>query len=106
MSKLLLPDQPNLSGKPEPQKVKATIIFQDANYTFMRNKEQLTQEDVFNVPLHMFLIALGMLDARQYVPRIGKEAYLTTIKKLKKQFDDTYKAQKAIANNMKVEGKK
>ena len=106
MGKILVPNQPSLSGKPEPPKVKVTIIFQDEHYTFMRNKEVLTQEDVLNVPLHMFLISLGMLDSHQYVPRVGKEAYLTTLKKLKKQFDEMYKVQKAIATNMKVEIKK
>lgn len=101
MGKILTLDKPSFGRKPP--KVKATIIFQDANYTFMRNKEVLTQEDIFNVPLHLFLIALGMLDARQYVPRVGKKAFVQTLDKLKKQFNHVYKAQKAIAENSKVD---
>ncbi len=105
MGKILLPDKPDFKGSPEPQKIKATVIFQDANYTFMRNKEALTQEDIFNVPLHLFLIALGMLDARQYVPRVGKKAFIQTLDKLKKQFTHAYKAQKSLAETIK-EGEK
>jgi predicted nucleotidyltransferase len=107
MGKILTPEKPDFAnpGKPKPSKIKATVVFQDANYTFMRNKEQLTTEDVFNLPLHLILIALGMIDAHTYVPRFGKDSYLKTIKRLKKQFDDHYKAQKAIATGMK-DGKK
>ncbi len=102
MSKILLPDKPHF-GKNQPPKIKATVIFQDANYTFMRNKEELTQEDIFNVPLHLFLIALGMLDARQYVPRVGKKAFVQTLDKLKKQFTHVYKAQKELAHRVEEE---
>ena len=105
MGKILVPDQPNLSGMPEPKSIKATVIFQDTNYTFMRNKDgkEITQEDIFNLPIHLIFIGLGMLDARQYIPRIGKDTFLATLKKIKKQFDDTYKVQRAIATNMHVE---
>ncbi len=103
MGKILTLDKPSFGRKPP--KVKATIIFQDANYTFMRNKEELTQEDIFNVPLHLFLIALGMLDARQYVPRVGKKAFVQTLDKLKKQFTHIYKAQKSLAESIKEDEK-
>lgn len=100
-SGLLLPDETGLDGKPKAQQIKATVIFQDANYTIMRNKDgkDITQEDVLNTPLHLTLIAAGMLDARTYIPQVGKEGFLQTIKRLKKQFDDNYKKQKAIAMN-------
>ncbi|NNM44296.1 MAG: hypothetical protein HKM07_08155 [Chlamydiae bacterium] len=104
MGKILTLDQPNLSGK-EPPKIKATVIFQDPNYTFMRNKENLTPEDVFNVPLHLFLISLGLLDAQKYVPRVGKKQFIHTLDKLKKQFNHVYKAQKQLAQTI-TEGEK
>lgn len=100
MSKILLPNQPDLSGKPKPPKIKATVVFQDTNYTIMRNKETITQDDVFNLPLHLILIGCGMLDARTYVPKTGKEGFLKVIKNLKKSFDENYHKQKAIANNL------
>lgn len=101
MGKILVPDQPDLTGKPQQPKIKATVLFQDQNYTIMRNKEIVTQQDILDTPLHLILIGCGMLDARTYVPKTGKEGFLKVIKKLKKQFDENYHKQKAIATNMK-----
>lgn len=104
MGKILVPGKPDLSGQ-EPQQIKATVIFQDTNYTFMRNKDgkEITQEDIYNLPIHLIFIGLGMLDARQYVPRIGKEAFLSTLTKIKRQFQDMYKVQRRIATNYQPE---
>lgn len=104
MSNLLIPGQnaPNFDPKrpnlPQtPPKIRATPIYQDANYTVLRHKEAITPQDVDNLSLHMILIGVGLLDAHKMVPKIGKDSFLDKLKQLKKGFDDHCKAQKAIA---------
>lgn len=98
MGKIIVSDQADLSGK-TPQ-IQARIIFQDENYTIMRNKTDLNQKDILDMPLHLLLIAISFLAAKNYVQFIGKANFLGLMKRLKKQFDDNYKIQKAIAKNM------
>ena len=106
MSDILVADAAEGNQPPQPKQIQATVMFQDANYTFMRNKEGVTQQDIFDMPIHLVLIAMGMLDARNYVPKIGVQNYQKTLRKLKKQFDRQYKAQVAAAAEMGREAKK
>ena len=77
----------------QPRQVQATIMFQDENYTFMRNKEVVTQQDIFDMPLHLLLIGMGMLDARNYMPKIGRREYEKALRDMKNKFDDMYMTQ-------------
>jgi hypothetical protein len=106
MGGILLADEAEGNNPPQPKQIQATVMFQDQNYTFMRNKEGITQQDIFDMPLHLVLIALGMLDARNYVPKIGLQNYQKTMRNLKKHFDRQYKAQLEAAAKMDREAKK
>lgn len=105
MGKIIVPGQPDLAKPGQPKQIQARVIFQDENYTIMRNKPDLNQRDILDMPVHLLLIALSYLDANNYVKFIGKENYLGLMKRLKKQFDDNYKKQKAVTNNMKLPNK-
>lgn len=101
MGEILLPEDQKAGAKPlASDEIMATVVFQDENYTIMRNKEKLTNEDMLNVPLHMMLLSMGMLSAQTYVPKVGKQNFTHTLKTLHSKFKKHVKDQLVIASRL------
>lgn len=92
------PKRPNLPQ--QPAQVKAVPVFQNRDYTILRHTEAATVKNMLDLPLHLIQIACGLLNADNYVPKVGKEGFLRTMKALKKGFDEVCKVQTARARGM------
>jgi hypothetical protein len=94
----------------QPRQMQATMMFQDDNYTIMRNLENISQQDIYDMPIHLILLGMGMLDARNYMPQISRQSYEATLRTMKSEFDDMYmtqmKAAKEISKGMNKNGSK
>lgn len=103
MSDILVAGAAEGNKPPQPKEIQATVMFQDQNYTILRNKEGATNQDILDMPIHLALLSFGMMDARNYVEKIGYKSYIKALRQVKKHFDRQFRAQLAAASKMKQE---
>jgi hypothetical protein len=103
VSDLILPDsvKPQAQKQPDPGDFNPMLVYQDENYMVLRVRPIPSMSEKLQIPFHLTQIGYLGITAKEFVPRVGKDNFIRSLKTLKRAFQHHLDEQRAIAEQIK-----